>query len=109
MSDLTNLERRVLGAMKRDPDSDQLPISFLARLARRAVREMCTGEAVNRRKKIPLIPLPPPPGNAKRLRALARQIEDSFDTMPEGWRRWSELTDEERAELRQKSKRGKKS
>lgn len=86
---LTDLERRVYLQMsaehhRRFPDAPFDPL-YVGVLARVAVESLTTGSASARRVRAPASRTPDPGSSPASIRALARRIEDSFHTMPNGW------------------------
>lgn len=86
---LTDLERKAFRSMaavhhKRWPDSE-MDVIHMASLARAAVDALTTGSGSGRKLR-PVEHRPPAPGcTPERIRYLARQIEASYHTMPNGW------------------------
>lgn len=86
---LTDLERKAFRSMSevhhRRLPGQELDVLHMAALARAAVDALTTGSASGRRLR-PVEHRPPAPGcTPERIRYLARQIEASYHTMPNGW------------------------
>ncbi len=91
---LSDLERKAYRGMVAEhmrvfPDST-MDGEYLSVMARAVVATLTTGSASGRRLRIDPKRLPDPGSHPDRIRALARRIEDSFHTMPNGWKRAGE-------------------
>lgn len=91
---LTDLERRAYRHMvavhaARTPDK-ALDSPYLSLMARAAVEALTIGSASGRRVRAAEERAPDPGSTPERVRSLARSIEDSFHTMPNGWVRAEE-------------------
>lgn len=87
---LTDLENLVLRAMRLRHHEQYLGLSmddeYLKTMARAAVEILTTGSASGRRRGLRDHRRYPDPGSTpENIRRLARYIEGSFTTMPNGW------------------------
>jgi hypothetical protein len=86
---MTDLERKVfkalLSTIQRQFPGEEIDYEILAALAKSAVQELTTGAASGRRMKEQGRRVPDPGSKPERIRYLARRIEGSFHTMPNGW------------------------
>lgn len=87
---LTDLETLVLRALRlhhhQEFPAARMDDSYLASMARVAVEALTTGSASGRRRGIKEPKRYPDPGSTPdNIRRLARYIEGSFHSMPNGW------------------------
>ena len=86
---MTDLERRtfkvLLSAHQRHFPAKDADYAVLVILAKAAVSALTKGTASGRRLSTTERRIPDPGSSPNRIRYLARQIEGSFHTMPNGW------------------------
>lgn len=88
-SRLTDLEKRTFRHMKaahqQEYPGHSVRTEYLAFMARVAVEALTTGSASGRRIRWGQERVPDPGCTPDKIRKLARDIESSFHTMPNGW------------------------